>query len=110
MIESISKTTEKVRETWLLRGRLTKGILVFTAVLIVLFMTWLVFVYTKSAADQRFFNLIKPHITPGLTRFMRMVTFLGNPQFLVPANILLVAFLLIMKRPWLAVRIAVISL
>jgi membrane-associated phospholipid phosphatase len=101
---------ERIRETWLLRGRLTKGILVLTASLIVLFMTWLVFVYSKSTADQQIFDAISPVITPTLTRFMRFITYLGNPQFLVPVNLLLVIFLLFRKKEWLALRLAVVSL
>ena len=62
-MKKITSNAEKIRETWLLRGRFTKGIFVFTAVLIILFMTWLVFIYTKSTTDQKIFNAIAPHIT-----------------------------------------------
>jgi undecaprenyl-diphosphatase len=110
MNKTIVNNGEKIRETWLLRGRLTKGILLISAILIILFMTWLGIIYTKSSADSRVFYAIKPIITPGLTRFMRLITFMGNPQFLVPANLLVVTYLLIMKRGWLAFRLAVISI
>lgn len=101
---------ERAHETWLLRGRLTKGILVFIAVIIILFMTWLVFVYTRSTADQEIFNAIAPLVTESRTRFMRWLTYMGNYQFLVPANLLLVGFFIWRKRKWMAIRLAFLSL
>ena len=89
-----SQTSEKIRETWLLRGRLTKGIFVFAAVLIILFMTWVVFIYTESTTDQQIFNAIAPHITVGRTQFMLFITFLGNHGFFVPTCIILVVYFL----------------
>ncbi len=105
-----SQNSERIRETWLLRGRLTKGILVIAAVLIMLFLTWLVFIYTKSTTDQEIFNAIAPHITLGRTRFMLFITFLGNHQFLIPVNLILVAFFLYTGKNWMALRLAIISL
>ena len=102
--------SERVRETWLFRGRLKKGILFITALLVILFMMWVVFIYTKSQADQRVFEAIAPHITPIRTRIMRLITYLGNPQFLVPFNLLLLAFFIVDRKKWMALRILVVAL
>lgn len=99
-----------MRETWLFRGRLKKGILVITALLIVAFMMWVVFIYTRSPIDSYIFEAIRPHITPMRTRIMRIITYLGNPQFLVPFNLALLAFFLVEKRKWMALRIGVVAL
>ncbi len=105
-----SEKAERVRETWLFRGRLTKGVLFISAFLVILFMMWVVFIYSKSSADQRVFDAISPHITPIRTRIMRLITYMGNPQFLVPANLLLLAFFLVNRKKWMALRILVVSL
>lgn len=70
----------------------------------------MVFIYTKSSADQRVFDAIEPHITPFRTRIMRLITYLGNPQFLVPFNLLLLAFFIVDRKKWMAVRIVVVAL
>lgn len=105
-----SEKAERVRETWLFRGRLKKGVLFISAFLVILFMMWVVFIYTKSSADQRVFDAIAPHITSTRTRIMRLITYLGNPQFLVPANLLLMAFFIVNRKKWMAFRILVVSL
>lgn len=101
---------QRVRETWLFRGRLKKGVLFITAALIIIFMMWVVFIYTKSSADQRVFEAIAPHITPLRTRIMRIITYMGNPEFLTPANLLLLFFFIFRKRKWMAIRIFVVAL
>jgi membrane-associated phospholipid phosphatase len=101
---------ERVRETWLFRGRLKTGVLLIAALLVVLFMMWIVFIYTKSRADQRVFEAIGPHITPIRTRIMRIITYLGNPEFLVPFNLALLVLFAILKKKWMVIRIAVVAL
>jgi membrane-associated phospholipid phosphatase len=110
MNEKVPLKKERIRETWLLRGKLTKGILVIAASVIILFMTWLVFVYTKSQADQRVFNAIFPYESHGLTKFMRFITFMANPEFLVPVITGLVIFLLVINKKWLALRLGTVAL
>jgi undecaprenyl-diphosphatase len=45
------------------------------------------------------------------TRFMQFITFFGNHKFLIPANLLLVAyFLFIKKRKWYSIKIPVIAI
>lgn len=105
-----STNGEKIRETWLLRGRLTRGVLIFAAILAVVFLMWVVFVYTKSSADQRVFEILAPHITETRTRIMLYITHLGNHQFLIPFNLALIGFFLLIRKNWLALRVAVIAL
>lgn len=47
----------------------------------------------------------------GTTRFMQFITFLGNHKFLIPANLLLIAyFLFIKKRKWYSIKVPVIAI
>jgi undecaprenyl-diphosphatase len=77
---------------------------------IIAVMMWVVFIYTKSPLDQIVFDFVRPHITPSRTVFMRIITYMGNPQFLVPANLALLAYFIVDRKKWMALRIGVVAL
>jgi membrane-associated phospholipid phosphatase len=74
------------------------------------FIVWLVFISDRNSLDQTVFSDIAPHISTSRTRFMLAVSFLGNHQFLLPANFSLMAFFLLINNRWEAIRVAVVSL
>lgn len=84
--------------------------LVSAAFLIPLFMTWTVFISGSSMIDDKAFAVIAPVISPSLTEFVKAVTFLGTHDFLIPANLVLIAFLIYRKKNKLAWHTAVIAL
>lgn len=63
-----------------------------------------------QATDQRLLDFISTGITAGRTRFMEMLTFLGNHKFLVPANLLLITFLVIRKEKGMAQTVLIVAL
>lgn len=95
---------------WLLPGKPVTNIFLVTALIIIFFLVWLIFIYSKSPFDQQAFNTIAPHITEGRTRFMLFITFFGNHAFLIPANLLLLIFFLIKKNNRLALTVGLASL
>lgn len=98
------------RTLWLSPNRAVTKILLTIAVLSILFLVWVVVVHGSNSFDQKIFNLLAPHLTEGRTRLMLFITFLGNPVFLVPANLLLLLFFLIKKNKWAAISITLLSL
>jgi undecaprenyl-diphosphatase len=84
--------------------------LIATALLMPVFVAWLVFLSDRNYLDQKIFSLIAPHIFESRTRFMLAVSFLGNHQFLIPANLLLIVFFLVGKNKWAAIRVTVVAL
>lgn len=98
------------RTLWLSPNRAVTKILLTIALVSILFLVWVVVVHGSNSFDQKTFNLLAPHITEGRTRFMLFITFLGNPVFLVPANLLLLLFFLIKKNKWAAISITLLSL
>jgi undecaprenyl-diphosphatase len=84
--------------------------LIVAALLTPVFVVWLVFLSDRNYLDQKIFSLIAPHIFESRTRFMLAVSFLGNHQFLIPANLLLIVFFLVGKNKWAAIRVAVVAL
>lgn len=61
--------------------------------------------------DLAIFDKIKPSVNSFNNRFFIFITFLGKHQFLIPANLLLIFyFLLVKKQSWLSIRILAIAL
>jgi len=50
------------------------------------------------AFDQHIFDLIRPLVNSTLTNVMLVITFLGSQNFLLPANILLILFYLLVRE------------
>lgn len=59
---------------------------------------WLVFFDRNNLPDEKVFAAIEPVRTDGLTAFMNFITVMGNHKFLVPANLVLIAVLLITRN------------
>jgi undecaprenyl-diphosphatase len=76
----------------------------------------LVFLIRKPIRNLKFidlavFNWLDPHTTVWRNKFILFITFLGNHKFLVPANLLLLFYFLMVKHiSWFSIRIAAISL
>jgi len=61
--------------------------------------------------DIAIFEKIRPSINPARNKIMLFITFLGKHQFLIPANLFLIFyFLLITKQTWFSIRIVTIAL
>ena len=72
-------------------------------------MTHKVFLLRNEEMDNRVFDALKPYINDTNTGIMNFVTFFGKHEFLIPANLLLIAyFLFIKKHKWYSVKIPTI--
>src|SRR5204862_2834920 len=61
--------------------------------------------------DLAIFDSIKSWTNPAANKFMLFMTFMGKHQFLIPANLLLIFyFLLVRHQNWFSIRIATIAL
>ncbi len=61
--------------------------------------------------DFYVFDKVSAIESDGTTRFMQFVTFLGNHKFLIPANLILIAyFLFIKKHRWYSIKVPVIAI
>lgn len=78
---------------WLLAA----AALLFTALVI------FVFIRHDTGPDDTVFAFIAPYRTPGFTGFMNFISFYGNHNFLVPANLLLVIYFFVKKKKRLAI-------
>ncbi len=95
---------------WPAHGGTAKKILLAISLLFIFFLVWVVFVYGSNSFDQKTFDLINPHITESRTRIMRFISFLGKHSFLIPVIFSLIAWFIIKKNKWMAIRTAAILL
>jgi membrane-associated phospholipid phosphatase len=89
---------------------MTKRIATGVSFVIFLFVIWLVFIAEKTWPDETVFNTLSPYRSEGGTFLMRLITFLGNDAFLIPANLLLILFFIIAKRHKDALVVTVVAL
>jgi len=89
---------------------MTKHLIAGTALLTLIFVIWLVFIANNTRPDEVVFDLVAPYANGERTDWMKKITFLGNHQFLIPANLLLIAFFIYLKKHKDALLVAVVAL
>ena len=85
---------------------------IFTAGLTLLVLAIRPFVRHYKSIDLQILEDLKGHTSEGMNNFMLAVTFLGKHPFLIPANLLLIAFFLLIpkRKSWFSIRVAAIGL
>lgn len=75
------------------------------------YITRRVFVLNKTKLDTAVFTYLKEHVSERNNDIMEVFTFLGTHQFLIPANLSLIAyFLFIKKHRWYSIKVPAIAL
>lgn len=71
----------------------------------------MIFKEKKEDFDLHAFNFLASHVSDINTDVMQVFTFLGTHTFLIPANLMLVAyFLFIKKHRWYSIKVPVVAL
>ena len=61
--------------------------------------------------DMMIFDKIKPRVNTINNRIMLFITFLGKHQFLIPANLILIFyFIVVKKQSWFSIRVITIAI
>jgi len=95
--------------------KLTLSLVLLTGVFVIclgglLAVADMVFEDKNQSFDEHVFSLILPFINATNTGIMEAITFFGSPAFLIPANILLILFFLLIKKNTNdAIRVTAIS-
>lgn len=87
---------------WITITILVSSLLVFTLAL-------LAFLHNEISFDDAIAENVRSWRGNSFTSFMTYISYLGNTEFLVPANILLLIFFIIRKDKWTAWRSAIIA-
>ena len=97
----------------LYKGPGRQGMMLSVMIIIPVIMGWFIFVQQAQSVDNRLLESSSRLIHPDLTVGMKAVSFLGSHRFLVPANLLLIAFLFFRKKiatkAYLGIGIALIG-
>ena len=65
-----------------------------------------VFFLRNNLFDEKVFAYLQNHVSPENNSIMLFFTFLGKHEFLIPANLILIAyFLFIKKHRWYSIKI-----
>lgn len=82
----------------------------FTSAYLVVFLIRKVFVHREESFDKDVFSFFNQHISPALTGFMQFFTLFGSHYFLVPANLLLIAYSLFIKKDtWFTIKTTAVA-
>jgi membrane-associated phospholipid phosphatase len=105
-------TEIKKRQTWLsiFTIEFLLVLLLLLALIVFIYAAREVFILKNFIFDDDVFKALTPYITPGRTRFMNFITFLGKHDALIPLNILLIGYFIYKKKKWFAIRITALAL
>ncbi|MBO9681123.1 MAG: phosphatase PAP2 family protein [Flavisolibacter sp.] len=112
----LRRFSRRVKRFWaqlaLLSVEMTIVLVLFVIALTAfVYITRRVFVLNKTKLDNAVFNYLKAHVSERNNDIMEFFTFLGTHQFLIPANLSLIAyFLFIKKHKWHSIKIPAIAL
>ncbi|HUR65098.1 MAG TPA: phosphatase PAP2 family protein [Chitinophagaceae bacterium] len=84
--------------------------LFFSAFFLLIFITWIVFIQPSTALDDKIADWMTTLVTDQRTSIMRVITFMGNFEFLLPAYFILIGLLLYFKQNRSAWRVAAIAI
>ncbi len=108
----LSSIGKRIASLALLSVELIAVLVLFIAALVVFsIFAYRVLNWQNHEFDFLVFDKVGLLVTPFNTSFMLAITFLGNHNFLVPANlILIVYFLFVKKHRWYSIKVPVIAL
>lgn len=81
------------------------------AVIIMIILVRLVFFDPGNQFDTKVFSFLGNYVSGTNTSIMEFFTFLGSHRFLVPANLVLIAYaIFIQKNTWMAIKVGAIGI
>jgi membrane-associated phospholipid phosphatase len=103
---------KRIASLALLSVELITVLVLFIAALIIFsIFAYRVLKWQNHEFDFLVFDKVSQWVTPLTTSFIQAITFLGNHNFLVPVNlVLIVYFLFIKKHRWYSIKVPVIAL
>lgn len=70
-----------------------------------------IFLQQKEDLDYEVFDVLSRYVNESTTSIMQFITFFGSHNFLIPANLILIAyFLFIKKHKWYSIKVPAVGL
>jgi undecaprenyl-diphosphatase len=113
MIKGLSTRVKKI---WAGVALLSVEMLIITGVFFLsiyafIIITRRVFFLRNEEMDNKVFDFLHPYINNTNTEIMNFITFFGKHQFLIPANLALIAYYLFLrKHKWYSIKIPTIAI
>lgn len=110
------RLSSRVKRFWagvaLLSAQMTAVLIVFVLAFVVfVYITRKIFIQNRTGFDKRVFGYLEDHVSPRNNKIMLFFTYLGRHEFLIPANLVLIAyFLFIKKHKWYSIKVPAIAL
>lgn len=80
------------------------------ALVVFIFVTRRIFFMHRTGFDERVFKLLSSHVSEKNNEIVLFFTFLGSHEFLIPANLVLIAYYLIRKHKWYSIKVPAIAI
>lgn len=112
----LKQISTRVKRAWAAVALLSAELLLIMAffLLSLLALAYLirnVIVLHRTGFDQKVFAYLQNDVNPQNNSLMLLITFFGTHKFLIPANLLLIAyFLFVKKHKWYAIKVPSIAL
>lgn len=75
------------------------------------YITRKIFIQNKTSFDENVFHYLQNHVSPRNNEVMLFFTYLGTHEFLIPANLILIAYFLFIKNhKWYSIKVPAIAL
>lgn len=106
----------QVKKFWAALALLSAEMIVVTglftgAVALFVYMIRRVFVLRNNSFDEQIFKALDAYVSETNNKIMLVITFLGRHEFLIPANLVLIAwFLLVRKHKWYSIRVPAVAI
>lgn len=106
----------KVRKFWASLALLSIELLIilvlfFISLFSFIFLTNNIFSLKDTQFDSNVFLSVRPMINEANTAVMRFITFFATHNFLIPANLLIIFYYLVLKKHrWYSIKVPVVSL
>lgn len=97
--------------TTLIIGEVLLTLSVFSAIIALIVFSIRKPIRKHKPLDMLIFDKIKPSVSTVNNKIMLFITFLGKHQFLIPANLILIFYFLLVKRQnWFSIRVITIAI
>jgi membrane-associated phospholipid phosphatase len=111
----IARVSAKVKKTLAALALLSVEMVIVISLFVValsafLFVARRVFVLRSTEFDFRVFKYLETYVSDRNSSIMNAFTFLGKHDFLIPANLVLIAFFLFRKHKWYSIKVPAIAL
>ncbi|MEO6069330.1 MAG: phosphatase PAP2 family protein [Chitinophagaceae bacterium] len=106
----------RVKKVWASVALLSVEMLIITAVFFLslyafIIITRRIFLLRNEDLDNKIFDAVTPFINETNTEIMNFITFFGKHQFLIPANLALIAYYVFLrKHRWYSIKVPTIAI